>query len=45
MKTLSKFAIVLFTMVVMTTCKSKPQSKQIKGNYPTQIKLQENPKA
>ena len=45
MRTLSKIGIVAFTMLVLTTCKSKPQPKETKQNYPTQIKLQKNPTA
>ena len=47
MRTLSKIGIVAVCLVVMTTCKSKPQPHptQIKGNYPTQIKAPKYPTA
>lgn len=44
MKTLTKIGVVAMFLLVMTTCKSKPQP-QIKGQYPTQYKLQKNPTA
>lgn len=47
MKTISKIALAFCTIVVLTTCKiqNQPEKKPIKSNYPTQYKLQENPKA
>lgn len=44
MKTIIKIGTVAMFLVVMTTCKSKPQPS-IKGQYPTQIKAPKYPTA